>query len=403
MIANLVGALLVLCFALNGGFLVNKNQAGGLSSLLSMIDPMSYGFEALMINEFHNAVKSDGEPVYYLINATFCADGLPPLFVLGDTILSTFDYPASYSVLDGDIWSLEVMALILLISIYPVLVWAPVVFRKCGKYSAMLRQCGPKLAGVVAGYLPFGPRQNGSSTGRDKGLDPNTWLGCYDDGIVGHRGGILTWQDVCLWVPQHGSSMSPLWCRNEKMVLQSVSGIAGPSLAEGAFAGDLCGLMGPSGAGKTSLLDVLAGRKNQGRITGSICLNGLELNPAQLRNISGYVVQEDILPGMLTVLEHLKFHARLRMDPEELIRPREGQDQMGDETKCLCRRVSSRHREYREAFVHDLMKQLGLDKVAHSLIGNAMHRGLSGGEKRRVSIAVELLSRPTVGYQSNVV
>mmetsp|Transcript_22969 Transcript_22969/g.60686 ORF Transcript_22969/g.60686 Transcript_22969/m.60686 type:complete len:503 (-) Transcript_22969:355-1863(-) len=100
------------------------------------------------------------------------------------------------------------------------------------------------------------------------------------------------------------------------------------------------------------------------------------MTPSQLRRASGYVVQQDILPGMLTVTEHLTFHAHLRT------RSAGG---AGPERR---RNVASR--------VESVVRELGLQLVAHSLIGNAMRRGVSGGEKRRVSIAVELLSHPAV-------
>jgi ATP-binding cassette, subfamily G (WHITE), member 2 len=69
-------------------------------------------------------------------------------------------------------------------------------------------------------------------------------------------------------------------------------------------------------SGKTSLLDLLAGRLallSGARSSGSISVNGSAATPAQMRAISGYVAQEDVLPGALTVYEHLLFHARLRL------------------------------------------------------------------------------------------
>lgn len=89
--------------------------------------------------------------------------------------------------------------------------------------------------------------------------------------------------------------------------------------------------------------------------------------------MSGYVTQDDVLPGTSTVWEHLLFHATLRMPS-------------GTSTNAL------RHR------VGQTMRDLGIEKLADSLIGDQFSRGLSGGEKRRVSIATELLMSPGIMF-----
>lgn len=154
------------------------------------------------------------------------------------------------------------------------------------------------------------------------------------------------------------------------------------------MASTLTGILGPSGAGKSSLLDVLAGRKRQGdgRTTGSVSFDfgdegggggggaeeGQQGGGAEaVRRVGGYVSQEDVLPGTLTCYEHLMFHARLRMKTG---------------TGFLERR----------ARVLWVMGELGLMRVADSRVGDEMQRGLSGGERRRLSIAAELVARPAL-------
>ena len=88
--------------------------------------------------------------------------------------------------------------------------------------------------------------------------------------------------------------------------------------------------------------------------------------------MSGYVTQDDVLPGTSTVWEHLLFHATLRMP---MVRSR-----------TLLRRFGQ------------TMRDLGIEKLADSLIGDQFSRGLSGGEKRRVSIATELLMSPGIMF-----
>jgi len=102
-------------------------------------------------------------------------------------------------------------------------------------------------------------------------------------------------------------------------------------------------------------------------------LDGCLVGPQEVRNVSGYVQQDDVLPGTSTVWEHLLFNAMLRLP-----------DGTGKDTVYRC--------------VVGWMRELGLTKVAHSFIGDQFTRGLSGGEKRRVSIATELLTSPGIMF-----
>ncbi|CAN0072469.1 unnamed protein product, partial [Hapterophycus canaliculatus] len=173
----------------------------------------------------------------------------------------------------------------------------------------------------------------------------------------------------------------------ELPVLSRVSGFAGPMATSASPAGatgsttapsTMTGILGPSGAGKSSLLDILAGRKRsgEGRAAGDISLTvggggggGGNSSPKEIQRMAGYVPQEDVLPGTLSCYEHLMFHARLRM-------PR-----------------TATHAE-RRAQALRVLSELGLSRVADSRVGDARKRGLSGGEKRRLSIAAELMGRP---------
>ncbi|CAG8487417.1 8826_t:CDS:2 [Ambispora leptoticha] len=132
--------------------------------------------------------------------------------------------------------------------------------------------------------------------------------------------------------------------------------------------GEVMAIMGPSGAGKSTLLDVLAGRKNPKLTTGEIYLNG---KPGQVKYVSTYVMQEDALMGVLTVRENIQFAADL----------------------CF---PSSYSKAERKARVQAIITELGLDRVADSKIGTVFVRGVSGGEKRRASIATQVLTLPKI-------
>ncbi len=134
--------------------------------------------------------------------------------------------------------------------------------------------------------------------------------------------------------------------------------------------GELCYLMGPSGAGKTTLLEVLAGRLQVGTLRGEVLFNGLPRDGTFWRE-SSYVKQDDVHIVQLTVQETLRFAARLRMGAHTF---------------------SDAEREARVALVAEL---LGLDVCLHSICGDALHRGISGGQLKRLSIGVEIMNMPS--------
>jgi len=136
------------------------------------------------------------------------------------------------------------------------------------------------------------------------------------------------------------------------------------------FPGELCCILGESGSGKTSLLDILAGMDKSGRVRGDIAIDGRP-RPRDFKFQAGYVQQNDAMLGTLTVQEQLMYSAELRL-PMGVSR--------GD----------------KEALVEDTMRELGLINRRHTFIGSSEKRGISGGEKRRVSIATELVSQPRV-------
>ncbi|CAM6051563.1 unnamed protein product [Sphagnum compactum] len=138
-----------------------------------------------------------------------------------------------------------------------------------------------------------------------------------------------------------------------------------------ARAGEILAVAGPSGAGKSTLLEVLAGRIQPSSPASSILVNGSPMDMQRFRRISGYVMQDDALFPMLTVEETLLYSARLRL-------------------RSTVPLVEKRAR------VEALMTELGLTHVAKTRIGNESVRGVSGGERRRVSIGVDVIHDPAV-------
>ena len=145
----------------------------------------------------------------------------------------------------------------------------------------------------------------------------------------------------------------------QKTVLDDVSGVANP--------GQLLSVMGPSGGGKTSVLNVLAGRINPAQ--GTVLLNGQKL-PKNFNRIAAYVMQDDLLSEMLTPRELFTFAANLRL---------------ADSTAAE-----------RYSRVEYLIKTLGLTRCANNRVGKPLQRGLSGGERKRTSIGYELITNPSL-------
>lgn len=162
----------------------------------------------------------------------------------------------------------------------------------------------------------------------------------------------LTWKDLSVMIT----------LRNGKThtILDHISGYAEP--------GTLTALVGPSGSGKTTLLDALSGRLAPNAfLSGAILLNGRK---AKLSfGTVAYVTQDENLIGTLTVRETIAYSARLRLP---------------DETP----------RSEQTAIIESTILEMGLQDCADTVIGNWHLRGISGGERRRVSIAIELLMRP---------
>ncbi|DBB05992.1 hypothetical protein WJX82_004698 [Trebouxia sp. C0006] len=161
--------------------------------------------------------------------------------------------------------------------------------------------------------------------------------------------------------------------------LSNVSEVSGKHLLEllrgisGAFRpGILTCLMGVSGAGKTTLMDVLSGRKTGGVIQGDIRMNGYPKEQATFARVSGYVEQFDVHSPQTTVREALLFSAQLRT--------------RGETTEVIT------------AFVDEVMDLVELHSLRDGLVGVPGQTGLSVEQRKRLTIAVELVANPSIVF-----
>ncbi|CAG5058836.1 unnamed protein product [Parnassius apollo] len=146
---------------------------------------------------------------------------------------------------------------------------------------------------------------------------------------------------------------------NEKIILKSVSGRL--------RSGELTAIMGPSGAGKSTLLNILTGYKTSG-MEGSITVNGMERNLSSFRKLSCYIMQDNQLHGNLTVEEAMSVATALKLP-------------------------SATTRGDKEEVIQEILETLGLSEHHKTMTSN-----LSGGQKKRLSIALELVNNPPIMF-----
>ncbi|KAK9709103.1 ABC-2 type transporter [Popillia japonica] len=171
-----------------------------------------------------------------------------------------------------------------------------------------------------------------------------------EDTILLERNSIdIKFQDVSYRIPQGRNA--------PKIILKNVSGIF--------KSGQLTAILGPSGAGKSTLLNVLAGYKCHG-ISGTIYINGKIRNMKEFRRISRYIMQEDLLQKWLTAEELMMLAADLK----------------------LSNKISQQKKKETVLEILDLLR---LTKAKDTMTDK-----LSGGERKRLSIAIELVNNPPI-------
>jgi ABC-type nitrate/sulfonate/bicarbonate transport system ATPase subunit len=353
--ASKVSGFAVSSLILYTGYQIPKPSMHPWFVWIYWIDPLSYGFESLMSNEFtgqdipcvNNNLIPNYLPQYQDPVNQACAGvagALPgATSVSGDAYLESLSYSASHIWRNVGIlfawWVLFVG-----LTIFFTLRWDD----SAGSGGSLLI---PRENKEKAPRLTPGDEEAQSNEKTPRGDTDANVSQDLNTNLVRNTS-IFTWRNLSYVVKTPSG---------DRKLLDNVHGYVRPGM--------LGALMGSSGAGKTTLLDVLAQRKTEGTIQGEILVDGRPL-PVSFQRSAGYCEQLDVHEPFATVREALEFSALLRQSRET-------------------------PREEKLAYVDTIIDLLELHDLEHTLIGN-LGAGLSVEQRKRVTIGVELVSKPSI-------
>ncbi|XP_031399616.1 ABC transporter G family member 31 [Punica granatum] len=334
-IANTFGSAALLIIFLLGGFILPKNVIKPWWVWGFWVSPLSYAQRAVSVNEFTATRWTEKSAVG---NSA-----------IGYNVLQSHGLPS------GDYWYwLGVGVLIAYALLFNNLVTLALAYlNPLSKAQTVI----PTDATEEGSAANVGTRPNSRSS-------PRSGEGNKQKGmILPFQPLTMTFYNVNYFVDMPPEMRAQGITEKKLQLLSDVSGVFSP--------GVLTALVGSSGAGKTTLMDVLAGRKTGGYIEGDIKISGYPKEQHTFARISGYVEQNDIHSPQVTVEESLWFSSSLRL-PKEV------------------------NREKRREFVEEVMKLVELDTLRNALVGLPGSTGLSTEQRKRLTIAVELVANPSI-------
>ncbi|KAJ4725593.1 Pleiotropic drug resistance ABC transporter [Melia azedarach] len=335
-VANTFGSAALLVIFLLGGFILPKERIKPWWVWGFWVSPLSYGQRAISVNEF-SATR------WKKISAT--GDN-----TIGYNVLHAHSLPA------GDYWYWLGVGVLLLYALLfnNIVTLALAYLNPLRKSGAVIRNDDKEENSATEGVARQEFELNTTSAHE----------GCKKKGmILPFQPLTMTFHNVNYYVDMPKEMSSQGVPEKKLQLLSNVSGVFSP--------GVLTALVGSSGAGKTTLMDVLAGRKTGGYIEGDIKISGFPKEQRTFARISGYVEQNDIHSPQVTVEESLRFSSSLRL-PKEV------------------------SKDQRHDFVEEVMRLVELDSLRHALVGLPGSSGLSTEQRKRLTIAVELVANPSI-------
>lgn len=349
--------VVLLAMVLYTGFAIPISYMREWSSWIRFINPVSYGFESIMVNEFHGRefpcsqfVPSGPGYEDVALNQQICSTvGAEPdsLFVSGTQyVLSSFNYKNSHRWRDFGV--LVAMTIGLAIAH---LVIAEIVAAERSKGEVLIFRRRNMSKPKTEPSKVDEETSAASAAFAFRNEKPESEIEA-EAAKVEKQSSVFHWRDVTYKIKIKGE---------ERTILDNVSGWVKP--------GTLTALMGVSGAGKTTLLDVLASRTTIGVITGEMLVDGQERDSSFQRK-TGYVQQQDLHLHSSTVREALEFSALLRQ-PQHY------------------------SREEKLAYVDTVISLLNMEDYADAVVG-VPGTGLNVEQRKRLTIGVELAARPSL-------
>ncbi|XP_065865883.1 pleiotropic drug resistance protein 2-like isoform X2 [Euphorbia lathyris] len=340
--ANSVGFLTLLLFCILGGFMISKDDIVSWLRWAYYTSPMMYGQSAICMNEF-------------LDDRWSTPTGNPSEPTVGISLLKERDLFTT----EGWFWTCIGVLFGFNIVLNILVVFAMTYLNAPGGKNHSINDSyeeknpsGSNSQGIemVATQVRNNSNANVAKSPSKKGM------------VLPFQPLSLSFNHINYYVDMP-AEMKAEFKEDRLQLLRNVCGAFRP--------GTLTALVGVSGAGKTTLMDVLAGRKTGGYIEGSIWISGYPKNQATFARISGYCEQNDIHSPYVTVYESLVYSAWLRL-------------------------AADVKKETREMFVEEVMELVELNSIRHALVGLPGVNGLSTEQRKRLTIAVELVANPSI-------
>ncbi|KAK6126410.1 hypothetical protein DH2020_039860 [Rehmannia glutinosa] len=348
-VATTLGTFTLLVVFVLGGFIVAKDDLDPWLKWAYYVSPMSYGQNAIVMNEF--------------LDKRWSTPNTDPRFHL-PTVGKVLLQSRGFYTEDYWFW-ICVAALIGFSILFNVLFIAALTF---------LNPLGDSNT-ITLDDDDSKKKKKTSLRATSEGVDREVQQTSSDSlaGTIDHtpkKGMVLPFQPLSLvfnhinYYVDMPAEMKAQGVESDRLqLLRDVSGAFRP--------GVLTALVGVSGAGKTTLMDVLAGRKTGGFIEGDISISGYPKNQATFARISGYCEQNDIHSPHVTVYESVLYSAWLRL-PAEV------------------------KKDTRKMFVEEVMELVELNPIRNSLVGLPGVDGVSTEQRKRLTIAVELVANPSI-------
>ncbi|TDL30143.1 hypothetical protein BD410DRAFT_780681 [Rickenella mellea] len=354
--AQSIAGVMILALVIYTGYTIPQPSQIGALKWITYINPLRYGFESIVVNEFHTLDGDCGSlvpsgPGYEnvaLANQVCTTVGSVPgqLTVNGNTFVN-LSYNYSYS----HIWrNLGIVIAYAGLFIAILLFFTEINTSSKGNTAVTLFKRGSKRELVESEESSDEEKgkSNGGGHGHGRDLNDDISEAAKAIGKENAMSDVFTWRNLEYVVPIDGG-------KSHRKLLDNVSGYVAP--------GKLTALMGESGAGKTTLLNVLAQRVSTGVVRGDRLVNGHSL-PADFQAQTGYCQQMDTHLPETTVREALLFSAKLRQPQSVPLAEK-------------------------EAYVETCLKMCGLEAHADAIVGS-----LGVEHRKRTTIGVELAAKP---------